>query len=114
MIDCLFTCYVPYDVSDAPTLYAYKAIRKGLSTAPDVKSFRPEELATRFEAATMVLRSKTGIQMQTLFNGMRVNEPVTMYELETMMKRAGYPIQQPKGKENVKRWKIVEILQDYL
>lgn len=39
---------------------------------------------------------------------MRVNDPVTMYELETMLKRAGYHIEQPKGEEKVKKWEVIQ------
>lgn len=110
MLDCIYTCYVPYDQSDAPTLYAYKAIRKGLSMAKTVQEFRANDLATRLETATIILRSRPGLAIAQIFNGMRANDPVTEYELETMMKRAGYPIEQPKGDDKVKRWEVIEKL----
>lgn len=96
------------DKSNEVELYSLKAIKKGLTTQPFDK-FRPLDTCTRAEAAIFISRAKL-IDQSVIWSATKQNDPVTEYELETMMKRAGYPIEQPKGDDKVKRWEVIEKL----
>jgi len=108
MIDSLFTCYVPYDKSDAPELYAYKAIKKGITTQT-FEQFRANDLCTRQEAALFISRAFK-VEQNIIWNTMAPNNPITSYECEVMIARAR-GLQEPSRnweESTLKRWEVVK------
>ena len=99
------------DISDAPKLWALKAIRKGITTAPNVESFRPNANCTRYEAAMFVSRA-LGVLVAKLWNASRPNDAVTAFELATMVARANGEKDPVRGINDavLPRWQVVKAI----
>lgn len=99
------------DISDAPKLWALKAIRKGITNAPNVQSFRGNDECTRYECAMFVSRA-LGVTVEKLWNTSRPNDRVTAFELATMLARAKKLPDPVRGINDafVKRWQVVQII----
>ena len=99
------------DISDAPKLYALKAIRKGITIAPNIQSFRPEEICTRYECAIFVSRA-LGVLVAKLWNTSRPNDRVTAFELATMIARAKGEKEPVRGANDaeMQRWQVVKAI----
>lgn len=103
--DCFYV-FIPKEWQDEETDYMLNAVRLGIWSGD-----RPNDIATRYECATMLARNIHGklatasVIIPFVWNWERKDDLISESEIEAMFTRAGYPI--PR---NCTRWAIAEVL----